>query len=61
MPKRKLDEVEGIVAFSPMQMKTHVGPKHLGDPKFMKEIYGKWEGRARAVSSINPVNRTRYI
>lgn len=39
MPKRKLEEVDSL--FSPMQMKTQVGPKHLADPKFMKEIYDR--------------------
>ena len=43
MPKRKLDEVEDICAFAPVQMKTQVGPKHLGDPRFMKEIYGTFD------------------
>jgi len=41
MPKRKLDEVEGLTAFSPMQMKTHVRPKELADPRFMKAIFDR--------------------
>jgi len=41
MPKRKLDEVDGLVTFAPMQMKTQVNPRHLGDPRFMKEIYDR--------------------
>lgn len=46
MPKRKLDEVDSL--FSPMQMKTQVGPKHLADPKFMKEIYDRTLSLLRA-------------
>jgi len=46
MPKRKLDEVDNL--FSPMQMKTQVGPKHLADPKFMKEIYDRTLSLLRA-------------
>merc|ERR1712136_5922 len=41
MPKRKLDEVDGLATFAPMQMKTQVNPRHLGDPRFMKEIYDR--------------------
>lgn len=48
MPKRKLDEVDGLVTFSPMQMKTHVNPRHLGDPRFMKEIYDRTLSLLRA-------------
>jgi len=48
MPKRKLDEVEDICAFAPVQMKTQVGPKHLGDPRFMKEIYDRTLSLLRA-------------
>jgi len=51
MPKRKLDEVEGVTAFSPMQMKTHVNPRHLGDPRFMKEIYDRTLTLLRAGAS----------
>lgn len=46
MPKRKLEEVESF--FSPMQMKTQVGPRHLTDPKFMKEIYDRTLSLLRA-------------
>jgi len=51
MPKRKLDEVEGLTAFSPMQMKTHVRPKELADPRFMKEIYDRTLSLLRAGAS----------
>merc|ERR1712168_1038675 len=51
MPKRKLDEVEGVTTFSPMQMKTHVNPRHLGDPRFMKEIYDRTLSLLRAGAS----------
>lgn len=46
MPKRKLEEVDSL--FSPMQMKTQVKPKHLTDPKFMKEIYDRTLSLLRA-------------
>jgi len=48
MPKRKLDEVDGLVTFAPMQMKTQVNPRHLGDPRFMKEIYDRTLSLLRA-------------